>query len=246
METIHLKKITDFYFLLEQEEFGKSNRNSSLAFFSVYLEDFKNEFDNNLFGKDENVKRDVLRHYIFELYTVILKIKNFFDNSGSDDIYLQSFKNLNEIFAEMLNVLNLGCVKNGFDFLDIVTKLKLDQEVFDLEYYDEITKFLQIKKVKIQRNPYPLVFKDYNSFQLFKRYEERLKKSKTPLAYCSFLYWSMSNDGFIIDICKPEIFKKWLKTNLEIDLNHSLKTLDRCKTESKLAFYASEKKLFFD
>ena len=55
----------------------------------------------------------------------------------------------------------------------------------------------------------------------------------------------MYDDKLIIDSCKAENFKKWLFKIYGIEVIHSLKTLDSCKTNAREIIYNSKKASYF-
>lgn len=92
------------------------------------------------------------------------------------------------------------------------------------------------------KNPYPQIFKDHKSFQVFERMHYEFKSSGSQLANYSFVYRIMRADGFILDSFKPEAFREWLSADpFSVELNNKLKTLDRCKTATKSILYNTVK-----
>lgn len=85
-------------------------------------------------------------------------------------------------------------------------------------------------------NPYPETFPNPLSFRLFERLYNEYKDSKTLLADFSFIYRKMygKNGDYLHEFVKPETFKIFLrKEPFNIDLDHQLKRLEDCKTDSK-------------
>lgn len=88
---------------------------------------------------------------------------------------------------------------------------------------------------KTVNNPYPRVFKDGKSFELFKYLHETLVRKRYPLADYSFIFRHMQKDGYIYSISEKE-FRKFLSDNFEIHLD-KLKPGGYCETETKISSY---------
>ncbi|ELY2011339.1 hypothetical protein SL057_002409, partial [Flavobacterium psychrophilum] len=101
------------------------------------------------------------------------------------------------------------------------------------------------KQIKPEiNNMFPREFVDDFSFKFFERLFDKFKDTKEPLADFSFIYRKMYDENHIHDDVKPESFKKWIaKEPYNIILDLGLKTLDNCKTNSKIIAYNEIKEL---
>jgi len=92
-------------------------------------------------------------------------------------------------------------------------------------------------------NKYPQVFLNPKAYELFEKLHETYKSTKNPLADYSFIYRMMIIDGLILDSYKPQMFINWLsKKDYSIHID-KIKTLEKCKTDSKIQTYNITKKL---
>lgn len=90
----------------------------------------------------------------------------------------------------------------------------------------------------ITENPNPEIFVDLDAYIIFRKLHFIFKDSKYKLADYSFIYRKMYLDQLIHDNCKPEIFRKWINTELHLaEVEPLLKTYDNCKTDIKLNIY---------
>jgi hypothetical protein len=88
------------------------------------------------------------------------------------------------------------------------------------------------------------IFTSVKAKELFKRYLEETKEDKNVLTKISFIYRVMLQDKLIIEHIRPEIFKKEItKPPYNIDIEHSLKTLQKVSSITKINFYKSLKEL---
>jgi hypothetical protein len=105
----------------------------------------------------------------------------------------------------------------------------------------------QPKTEKKKENPYPEIFPDVFSYNLFERLHDDYKDSNNKLADYGFVYRKMWDLGHILKYQKPEMFRCWIsKEPYEIIVGNKFKTLDRCTTANKennfkLAFDLVEK-----
>ncbi len=94
-----------------------------------------------------------------------------------------------------------------------------------------------------QANPYPQVFSNLKSFQLFEKLFNQFKDSSNKLADFSFIYRKMFGDKYILNHFKPQMFIEWVnKEPFKISLD-KIKTLNDCSTSQKVNTYATTKEL---
>lgn len=92
-------------------------------------------------------------------------------------------------------------------------------------------------------NPYPQVFPNLKSFQLFQKLFEDFKDSNSKIADFSFIYRKMYDDGYILNHFKPQMFIGWIsKEPYCINLD-KIKTLNDCNTNQKVKTYTTTKEL---
>lgn len=171
------------------------------------------------------------------------------------------FMTLSQLFSQNSNLQNLSIISAAIqniddEQLDVVmfkkeppiylepekTFFENKQRHYEREHFiEKENKLLQQSKEeksdegsnKIE-NPYPEIFPDAFSFQLFNRLYENYKDSNNPLADFSFIYRKMYSLNYILEYQKPEMFKSWLsKEPFGIILDSKFKTLDRCRTDAK-------------
>jgi len=174
----------------------------------------------------------------------------------------QGFLTLSQLFSKNKPLQNLNIIN------DNIYELKSNQLEFEmfnneknsiidiqLKFYKKEREFYKHKDVIIKRelkieprneskvknhpkNPYPSIFKDAQSFQLFDLLYNDYKNSNSLLADFSFIYRMMHKHSYINLQIKPEMFKLWLsKEPFGIVLDNGLKTLDRCTTKNKTINY---------
>lgn len=99
------------------------------------------------------------------------------------------------------------------------------------------------EEISGNKNPYPHVFSDGSSFNLFEKLFSLFKDSKNPIADFSFVYRMMYSDGYILSHFKPQMFINWINAEpykISVD---KLKTLDKCSTDAKRSTYSTTKEL---
>lgn len=96
--------------------------------------------------------------------------------------------------------------------------------------------------VQYQENPNPRIFKSAIHFKLFEIYRQQIQE-KNQLAEFSFIYWSMRNDGFILEGCRPAEFRSWVNQRYSPVYLSEIKTLDRCRGRNKASVYNMAKQV---
>lgn len=91
-------------------------------------------------------------------------------------------------------------------------------------------------------NPFPRIFKDYKSYQLFKHLQDSVNE-RTILVDYSFIYWSLSRDNFIYSAVRPTEFINFLNDSFQIALS-DLKQYENCLAGKRTANYQTAKLLF--
>jgi hypothetical protein len=132
------------------------------------------------------------------------------------------------------------------DYINFIDKL------ISTKIADESGKKIQflgaiIKNEHIPQNDKINVFISDKAEELFNRLWENYKEdSKHTLTNISFIYRTMYRDGFINEYVKPEIFKKEIeKAPYNIEISHSLKSLDTINQKHRLNSYKETKELVF-
>ena len=91
------------------------------------------------------------------------------------------------------------------------------------------------------------IFTSGKAKELFQRYLEETEGDTNVLTKISFIYRVMFLDKLINEYVRPEIFKKEIsKPPYNIDIEHSLKTLEKVSSVTKLNFYKSLKQLILN
>ena len=133
---------------------------------------------------------------------------------------------------------HITSIKRILDFIkDKQESMVPDEEIVDVKAE---TKF----EVEKTENPYPHIFKNLEAYKLFEKLYDVFKMTDYKIADFSFIYRKMYDDRFILDRFKPQMFINWIADepfNIHLD---KIKTLDNCKTKSKIQTYNTIKELF--
>lgn len=89
------------------------------------------------------------------------------------------------------------------------------------------------------KNPHPRIFKKSEYWRLFEHMRSKVRPQNELADYC-FIYWSMTNDGYMYQIGAKE-YKDWLYDTFGIDLAESWKQYNVCKTQNKQTIYNDAK-----
>lgn len=162
--------------------------------------------------------------------------------------------NLEEVFQENQKETTLKekyFIEEEIRYLNVLDRDSLSPNG-EREKFDMYLNFLKAKQEgetttgnnNFNSNPFPGIFTNEIGYLLFDRLHAEYKDSMNLLTDYSFIYRMMHAEGFIVDHIKPEMFKNWLsKEPYSIIIDHKLKTLDRCKTDTKKTSYAIAKEL---
>lgn len=184
-------------------------------------------FNSELVGQGKKELNDIDR-----LDFIATVLMSFYDYKPKDRegtaLKLDAIMQIDSLEAMVYETKSLELKKSAY--LNLLRDLENEKPFQDLKEndLDEVS-----NKIK---NPYPEIFPNVFSFQLFKRLYENYKDSNTLLADFSFIYRKMYGDDgeFILKHQKPEIFREWLsKEPFEIVIGSPFKTLDRCITDDK-------------
>lgn len=211
-----------------------------------YLSKFKTEMQDSLSNNQFIEQTDILKRYILEIYNLIIFKNEFASKLTIDKFDSKEYIFFNDLCSKLMDAIIYKCFELGFDFKYLCLSQKLDVTKINLKLYN---KYLQNLRIFEFNNTdsiiFPNIFSNSNSYELFLHFLEIINVSKNKLADVSFYYRKMYADKLIIDSCKPEIFKKWLtETYHDMDIKHSLKTLDDCSTYPKEVLYKSLKESF--
>ncbi len=126
-------------------------------------------------------------------------------------------------------------------FLEVENKIIVDDFRYLIKESKSIENNLLI--IEKQTNPYPQVFSNLKSFQLFDKLFNQFKDSNSKMADFSFIYRKMVEDGYIFSHFKPQMFIEWVnKEPFKINLD-KIKTLNDCSTSQKINTYTTTKEL---
>lgn len=209
-----------------------------------------------IYGEDNDSKEVhlekisfVLKEMFVELYE-FSKTNNFFWTFCSYRTYSNTYsKRLNE-FLDKYDDIHL----NENDFITIERKRLENKNLFASSNFIPVSLFEVIKnetnkridflekrldnKIEETKTPYP--FTHFKAKELFDQYFNNYKGDKNEFAHISFVYWTMINDKFIYEECRPEMFKSILnKPPYELDLKHlkSFKNLNQLRNGSRENYY---------
>lgn len=153
-------------------------------------------------------------------------------------------------------LLNLGSELNDQleDFYDdIDSKLFVKEDILKNPNTEQLNKLKAALKLSRQsvaanlnpeeKNPYPEIFVDYNSYKLFNRLHDEYKDEPKPLVNYSYIYRKMYKDGLIKLYFKPNMFREWLLNDpFNIDIP-PLKQIGNISAKHREANYNKAKQL---
>ena len=131
---------------------------------------------------------------------------------------------------------------------DITKKIKYSQDR-KLDLLNSLLQNKQSKKIESESNdsikeekanPYPHIFKNKKSFDLFEWYQQEIKNQ---LADYSFIFNEMKQAGYIYDTVRPADFVKFLSKEYLVFLD-KLRPYGYNRTKKHLQFYSTAKRLF--
>lgn len=182
---------------------------------------FRDEISQNLFGKSELVKKDLIKLYIneiSEIYHNYLLAK--FEIDESDSIRLvEIFKSF---FQDIIDVICLDCVKYSIDLEYIISNSLTSSSILNFDVYNEVLRSSLIKKSKseeVLRNS----FINSEAYDFFVFLHKNFY-NKSELTKYSCIYTKMIADKFLDVSIKPTHFKQLIsKSPFNVDFKHSLK-----------------------
>lgn len=89
-----------------------------------------------------------------------------------------------------------------------------------------------------KQNPYPRIFNNAMSFELFQYLHNNLIRKRTQLADYSFIFRFMQKDGYIDEHTAESEFRDFLFREYEIEID-KLKLIGYCETQSKMNLYST-------
>ena len=226
---------------------------------TIYL-DLMNDYDDVLMSDDPQQEHldvivDLLKH----------NFSQFYESSKRNNYYWHfcSYRTYINTFDERLNhYLNIHDDEgnNEIDFINSELKyihylIKSETITFVDESSIEKIKKETRKKITFLRSKLPEngntrisnsieIFTSRKAKELFQRYLEETEEDTNVLAKISFIYRVMFRDKLINEYIRPEIFKKEISKNpYNIDIEHSLKSLEKVSSVTKLNFYKSLKQI---
>jgi hypothetical protein len=211
-----------------------------------YISYFKTEIHDRLIDCqiEENIK--IIETYIFEVFNLILFKDEFASKLTINKLNSKKYLFFNSLCSKLMNVVIYKCFELEFDFKYLCLKQELDVTKINMELYNKYLQNLRIFDFdQSDTIKFPNEFSDYNSYRLFLHFLEIIKSSKYLLAEVSYYYRKMYKDELIVNSCKPENFKTWLFQTHNIEIIHSLKTLDDSKTNARELIYKSKKASYF-
>lgn len=203
---------------------------------------FKTEIQSRLIDSKTEEQIEIIQAYILDAFNLILIKEEFASKLTTDKFNSKKYLFFNDLCSEIMNVIIYKCFELNFDFNHLCLRQKLDVTKINLRLYNKYLENLRIFDLEqTDVIKFPNVFSNYNSYELFLHFLEIFKNSKYPLADVSYYYRKMYDDKLIIESCRAENFKSWLSKTYNIEIIHSLKTLDSCKTNLKELIYKSKK-----
>jgi hypothetical protein len=162
--------------------------------------------------------------------------KNEDDGKSQDDFVENEIRLINYILkSEYVNFVD-----------DNVLRKAKEQSEIKLKF---LTSLMSPKKmlIKNEKRIEPNLFTSQKAEDLFNRYYNETKDSKSILTEMSFIYRQMYQDGHIIEYVRPEIFKTVIsKPPFNILLEHSLKPFNIVNTVTRSNLYKNLKDLIFN
>ncbi len=104
------------------------------------------------------------------------------------------------------------------------------------------SKIEEKKENVIPLNPFPRIFKNYDSYKLFESLRSDVRE-QNKLADFSFIYRRMQKDGYVFQGIVDTEFRNFLH-DISVEIETKTKLLDYCKTEIKETNYKTKKLLF--
>jgi hypothetical protein len=244
-----LIKILNLFEYIDSSDFNDELGESKLKEINELLPLHYEEYKSNVYGKANNEKIDILKQYIHTIYLKINWIK-FYKSAVIKNENNRAFTISEICLFETYDSLvqNLGLINLPYSiFIDeVLIEMKISKSEFYLSnYLEQKNKYYNsnVNESIDSTNLYP--FSGLKSKDLFQMLFEFYCNKENKLANFSFIYWKMESDGFFLKGFKPKVYLDWLYENYNFSLNHQIKTLDRCKTDSKENKYIKFKNIVF-
>jgi hypothetical protein len=200
-------------------------------------------------GTEDNLNKKL--QPIFDIFLEFIKTDYYadflIDNEVTGDEYLKFGYKTIPISKQAIK-LHISRLKAVPIIAKEIREIQDDWEDFiEKRYENRINKKVgttdsTLNNQKSEENPYPRIFVNYKSWQLFEHWRDDVKE-RTQLAEFSFIFWQMQNDGLIYQEIKPTEFRNWLLSSFEIELDE-LKQLRICDGGNKYSRYQTAKLLF--
>lgn len=250
MKSVTLKKFMENYQFNLQSFLNQYEDNSEILFLRdeyLYYVDYFNVLISisNLFKRNENEKLKTNSSQCFVCEKLkeinIESYQKVFNNNLTDKVTLHNvdknnLDNLIKSAREIIRVINVK--ENQLKIHNNYPDPNKDKLVSNNQ-----TNSKELDDLKKLVNPYPQIFSNIASFNLFERLYEQFKDSKNQLADFSFIYRMMFNDGYILSHFKPQMFIDWIDNEpYKISLD-KIKTMRDCSTEQKMRTYSNTKEI---
>jgi hypothetical protein len=242
MKYIQLNKLINFIHFLEDEDDWEEYNISGYDILESHSLNFQNEIKNNIFGKNNLEKNDIISEYVFDIYNNILILESFITENPINNSKEFYCKFLSETYENSINSIIYICLRNGIDFTHIVLNLKLKMSLFNLDSYNEAKIFLLNSDNNNNNNNIDesklFIFKNPKAYQMFIHFYEIYKLNKTYLSDISFIYRIMYEEKLIKEFCRPEIFRSWLTDNKLLNTKSSISTNLRLKLDKRYLLFS--------
>ncbi|WP_289645040.1 hypothetical protein [Maribacter aestuarii] len=121
----------------------------------------------------------------------------------------------------------------GVDLKRILEKIYIDFAAFIVsQSFEDIE-----TKVISKTNPFPRIFKDYNSYVLFDNLKDNIcTTQRTELADYSFVFRILQRDKYLYENVQEREFREFIFSNYQVNLE-KLKTLNNCSPQKKIDLY---------
>ena len=210
-----------------------------------YVAKFKTEIQNRLSNHITAENVEIIKTYIFDIYNLILANEEFTSKLTIEKLDSKEYRFFYNFSSKLMNVLIYKCFELSLDFKYMCELQKLDLTKINLQLYNKYLQNLRIFDfTNIDSNLFPNIFSNSKSYTLFLHFLKIINSSKYKLSDVSYYYRKMYNDNLIIESCRAEIFKKWLYEIHNIEIVHSLKSLNACKTNAREIIYKSNKEAY--
>lgn len=237
------------YFMKLYYQSEKDNYFWEYCPFQVYLNTFEYRKKQYFIGSRDSINRDfyiyelcelcdIEEGYIHKIHSPKFDFSNFYRYPKRIKIEGNSGATFVEYKRPFFKPIIEDTQKRKIEY--ILESLNKESQIFKIDKFE--TETIGTNLELQPENPYPRIFKDYKSSQLFK-YLQTSVEERTQLADYSFIYWSMHRDKFIYDGVKPTEFMNWLNGTFHIAFSE-LKTYENSKKGKRNSNYQTAKLLF--